>query len=200
MSSCKSCFERLPNFYTPKVYTLELYPNAKESTFQGLVTISMTLSECTKQFILNAKKLEVVNAKIKTSDFELAASEKAIEYDDEQEKLTINFDATISKGEIDLTLKYKGIMADDMHGFYRSTTKNDDGKESIILATQFESTFARRAFPCFDEPAKKAIFRISIVAPDHLAVLSCMWSGVELVLPKDSIFTKLCYHDSNNYK
>nr|CDS27790.1 puromycin sensitive aminopeptidase [Hymenolepis microstoma] len=174
MSSCKSGFERLPKFYIPKVYTLELFPNAKESTFQGLVTISLSLSECTKQIILNAKKLEVISAKVKTPHFELAASEKAIVYDDVQEKLTITFDATISKGEIDLTLKYKGILADDMHGFYRSTTKNEDGKESIILSTQFESTFARRAFPCFDEPAKKAIFRISIVVPDHLTVLSCM--------------------------
>ncbi|KAM7534077.1 hypothetical protein Aperf_G00000104900 [Anoplocephala perfoliata] len=78
------------------------------------------------------------------------------------------------EGEVDLALHYKGILADDMLGFYRSICRNEDGKEGIILSTHFESTFARRAFPCFDEPDKKAVFRISIVAPDHLTVLSCM--------------------------
>ncbi|KAM3187783.1 hypothetical protein ACTXT7_001626 [Hymenolepis weldensis] len=160
--------------YVPKVYTLELYPNAEESKFQGLVTINMTLLESTNQIVLNAKKIEVISAKVKSSNSEIAAPKNSIVCNDELEKLTLTFDTTIESGEIDLVLYFKGILADDMHGFYRSVGKNEDGKESIILSTQFESTYARRAFPCFDEPAMKAIFRISIVAPDHLTVLSCM--------------------------
>lgn len=72
MSSAKSDFERLPKIYVPKVYTLELYPNAEESKFQGLVTISMALLESTNQIILNAKAIEVISAKVKNSDSEIA--------------------------------------------------------------------------------------------------------------------------------
>ena len=51
-----------------------------------------------------------------------------------------------------LHLVFTGILNDKLHGFYRSTFTDDDGVEHIIATTQMESTDARRAFPCWDEP------------------------------------------------
>lgn len=61
-----------------------------------------------------------------------------------------------------------------MAGFYRSTYRNADGSEGVLATTQMEPTDARRAFPCFDEPALKAEFTITLVADKHLTCLSNM--------------------------
>ena len=57
-------------------------------------------------------------------------------------------------------------------GFYRSTYTDADGIEQAIATTQLAATDARRAFPCFDEPALKATFEITLVVPEGLAAYS----------------------------
>ena len=65
-----------------------------------------------------------------------------------------------------------GILNDQLHGFYRSVFVDADGVERIIATTQFESTDARRAFPCWDEPDFKATFALTLVVPGDLTALS----------------------------
>ncbi|MCL4131802.1 UNVERIFIED_CONTAM: hypothetical protein GTU68_054331 [Idotea baltica] len=60
-----------------------------------------------------------------------------------------------------------------MVGFYRSSYFEDD-VEIFLGTTQFEATDARRAFPCFDEPALKATFDITIAREDGMGVISNM--------------------------
>jgi aminopeptidase 2 len=77
-----------------------------------------------------------------------------------------------SKAQLKMT--FSGILNDKMAGFYRSTYKNADGSEAILATTQMEATDARRAFPCFDEPALKAKFTVTLIADKHLTCLSNM--------------------------
>ncbi len=58
-----------------------------------------------------------------------------------------------------------------MRGFYRSRYMHE-GKEKHMATTQFEATDARRAFPCFDEPAQKAIFDVTLMVPKDLTAIS----------------------------
>jgi aminopeptidase 2 len=69
---------------------------------------------------------------------------------------------------------FTGQLNDKMAGFYRSTYANKDGSQGILATTQMEATDARRAFPCFDEPALKAEFTVTLIADKKLTCLSNM--------------------------
>ena len=73
-----------------------------------------------------------------------------------------------------LALVFKGCLNDKMAGFYRSKYTSQDGEERYMAVTQFEATDARRAFPCWDEPARKATFSVEMVVPDGRKALSNM--------------------------
>ena len=69
-------------------------------------------------------------------------------------------------------IAFTGILNDQLHGFYRSTFTDADGVTHTIATTQFENTDARRAFPCWDEPAFKATYQVNLTVPSHLAAYS----------------------------
>lgn len=61
-----------------------------------------------------------------------------------------------------------------MAGFYRSNYKGMNGESKVMGSTQFEALDARRAFPCWDEPAVKAVFAVTLVVPAELTAISNM--------------------------
>ncbi|MGH1503941.1 MAG: M1 family metallopeptidase, partial [Acidimicrobiales bacterium] len=68
-------------------------------------------------------------------------------------------------GETVVELAFEGGFNDQLVGFYLSRFTDADGNPAKLATTQFEATHARKAFPCWDEPAAKATFDITIVAP-----------------------------------
>lgn len=88
---------------------------------------------------------------------------------------TIKFSNSISAGSpAQLKLKFTGSLNDNMAGFYRSSYKMPNGETKYLASTQMEPTDARRAFPCFDEPALKAKFTVTLVADKGMTCLSNM--------------------------
>uniref|UniRef100_A0A671Y3W1 Aminopeptidase n=1 Tax=Sparus aurata TaxID=8175 RepID=A0A671Y3W1_SPAAU len=70
-----------------------------------------------------------------------------------------------------LHTEFLGELADDLEGFYRSEY-TDDGMKRVVATSQMQATYARKAFPCFDEPAMKAVFNITIIHNSATVALS----------------------------
>ena len=71
----------------------------------------------------------------------------------------------IIPGDHEIIIKYAAPVTADMEGVYLSTYDANGRKEKIV-ATQFESHYARQCFPCVDEPAAKATFSLKISSED----------------------------------
>ncbi len=95
----------------------------------------------------------------------------SIKYNQKSETVIFKFNQQIPKGKFELEIKFKGILNDLMRGFYRSKYFHE-GKEKYMATTQFEATDARRAFPCVDEPAAKAVFDVTLMIPNHTTAIS----------------------------
>lgn len=93
-------------------------------------------------------------------------------YDETTEKWTINLTSPLPRDQLAvLEVNYIGHMLDDMNGFYRSYYK-ENGQEVWLGSTQFQQTESRRAFPSFDEPGFKSVFKLMIDHPNDMNVIS----------------------------
>lgn len=118
----------------------------------------------------------------------MVTSSPEVTYDQDAQTTTVKFKETIpagSKAQIKQT--FTGQLNDNMAGFYRSSYKDKNGQKKYIATTQMEPTDARRAFPCFDEPALKAKFTVTLVADKGKTCLSNM--DVDQVFEVDSKIT-----------
>jgi len=74
-------------------------------------------------------------------------------------------------GNYEVSLEFKGAITRPMNGIYPCFFKNN-GKNKVLIATQFESHYARQAFPCIDEPEAKATFQLSLTTSVGETVIS----------------------------
>ena len=178
-SSPSSSSSRLPDGVRPQHYVVTLEPDLTAFTFAGSEQVEVTIAEPTSSITLNAAELTISSASVDTQGRESLTASK-IEYDDAKERLTLHFPGTLPAGTATLHLDFTGILNDQLRGFYRSSYASADGSERYLATTQFEATDARRALPCWDEPAIKASFEVTLVVPAELEAISNMpIAGVE---------------------
>ncbi|MEM7092466.1 MAG: M1 family metallopeptidase [Actinomycetota bacterium] len=162
---------RLPTDVLPTRYDLTLRPDIDDASFGGHVTIDATAASETTEIVLNAIELEIGTVTVVQKGW---AQAPAVSLDEETERLTLSLTDPLEPGDLMIDVSFDGILNDKLRGFYRSTFADDDGTEHTIATTQFESTNARRCFPCWDEPAHKAVFEVSLEVPDHMLAVSAM--------------------------
>lgn len=163
-----------PVHYNVKIFNLDL----KKLTFSGSVEIEYSVQKTVDAIYLNARDLEIQSAKVATfsTKTESTIGVKSIDYDKATEVVTLPLELSIDESctKVIVTVNYTALIQTNMAGFYRSKYKDENGKDAIMLSTQFEATDARRAFPCADEPELKATFDVSVEIPEDWTALSNM--------------------------
>ncbi len=161
----------LPNEVRPLNYDLKLAPDLESFTFEGSQTISVEVKRPTKRIELNCVEIEIHSAEV--SDNDTGGWQTAdVSYDEDRETATLSLQDDLNAGMAEIRMRFSGELNDKLRGFYRSSYTDTEGSQRWMATTQFEATDARRAFPCWDEPAAKATFDVTLTVPQTLVVVS----------------------------
>src|SRR5579875_2799966 len=178
LAADKALEHRLPANVTPERYDLRLTPDLQGFTFDGEETIAVRVHQATAEVVLNALELEIDSATAERGGESFSAR---IEMEPARERARFIFPHPLAPGEWKLAIRFRGVLNDKLHGFYRSQYADSAGKTHVLATTQFEATDARRALPCWDEPALKAVFGVTLVVDEKLTALSN--AGVKATRP-----------------
>ncbi len=151
-------------------YDLIFEPLFSNFTFNGKEIISFTASTPIKTLKLNSAELKIKKCYIIKNGKTIHTK---YNIDEKKEELSITPEKKIN-GKVKLCIEFTGTLNDRLLGFYRSQYKDKAGKRKYLATTQFEAADARRAFPCWDEPAVKATFDVSLIVDKTLSAISNM--------------------------
>ncbi|XP_070509761.1 aminopeptidase N-like [Chironomus tepperi] len=160
---------RLPKNVVPVHYDLSLTTNVHNSGDRatiGFVKILVKIVDETNQIVLNSKSLTITYMRLTSKDGAIVY-DADFSHDTSKDFLIItltNTDLFLPAGnEYIIELAFSGILRTDMEGFYRSSYYvKGETLPRYLAATQFQEISAQTAFPCFDEPALKASFKLAL--------------------------------------
>ncbi len=166
---------RLYEQFQPENYELSLHPDRGAMTFSGTVTVrGKKIGRPAQRLTFHQKGLSITSAKIVKHDKkkgDISVKVARINNQDSLDEVRLHAEDMVYPGDYTVEMEFSGKIAGGMNGIYPCPFKHD-GKEKMLLATQFESHYARKAFPCIDEPEAKATFDLTLTTPRGETVLS----------------------------
>jgi aminopeptidase N len=162
---------KLPKDVVPTEYAIRINPKLENFTFAGSETIKLNVRSSVHQLVLNGLELKIEAAAVDGKELPLPA----IKTDNEKELVTLTLPSELAAGDHALTLRFTGKINQQGQGlFYMRYQEEGSGARKVMLGTQFEATDARRFFPCWDEPAFRARFQLTVVVPENWLAVSNM--------------------------
>ncbi|KAM8895416.1 aminopeptidase N-like isoform 1-T3 [Spinachia spinachia] len=181
---------RLPDSLVPVIYNVSLWPRLKPDAndlyvFTGRSSVVIRCVKETDLIIIHSNKLNLtsLHGHHATLTGLGGASAPAVHRSwlvVKTEYLVIQLRSRLAVGaSYVLYTEFTGELADDLEGFYRSEY-TEDGVRKVIATSQMQATYARKTFPCFDEPSLKAVFSVTIIHdPNTIALSNGMEIGTE---------------------
>nr|XP_019935919.1 PREDICTED: aminopeptidase Ey-like isoform X1 [Paralichthys olivaceus] len=173
---------RLPKSLTPLSYNVTLRPRLEPNGY-GLYIFtghSRVVFECviaTNFILIHSKKLNLTtfegfHVKLSGLNGGTAPHLKKTWLEVPTQYLVVQLNSFLQVGsKYELYTEFVGELSDELGGFYRSEY-TEDGVKKVVATTQMQATDARKAFPCFDEPAMKAVFHMTLIHPQGTVALS----------------------------
>ena len=162
---------------------MELIPDLETSfTTAGSVNIHIKTSKGIEQnkptnITLHSKEMKILEETVTVTspDSNVVINVTAHEYDLDRSFYVIHL-AQILEPDTDyiISIEFVAVLNDDLSGFYRTKYTKPDGTISWLALSQFERIDARKSFPCFDEPDKKAIFNVKLGRTENMTAVSNM--------------------------
>ncbi|XP_062277573.1 aminopeptidase Ey-like [Scomber scombrus] len=187
---------RLPTALLPDSYNITLWPrlspdpNTGLYIFTGKSTVEFECITETDLILIHSNKLNYKlqenahGAMLIASGGGSAPRIRSSWLQPKTQYLVIRLNGKLSQGQkYQLYTEFTGELADDLAGFYRSEYQ-EDGVRKIVATSQMHPTHARKTFPCFDEPAMKAVFHITLIHPPGTVALS---NGMEIDIVNTTI-------------
>ncbi|CAJ1366412.1 unnamed protein product [Effrenium voratum] len=151
--------------------------NREKFVFDGVVKITCDVKVATDSISVHAHELVISHVSF-TSDSGAVSKADSITLQLKKKIAVLGFEEVLPTGKGVLEIKFRGTLNDQqlawMAGFYRSQYTDANGAKKFLATTQFEAIDARRCFPCWDEPARKATFTVTLVYAGKLQAISNM--------------------------
>ncbi|KAK9817285.1 hypothetical protein WJX72_012218 [[Myrmecia] bisecta] len=165
--SCEWTQYRLPGSAVPDAYRLRLQVDLEEPfDVQGTIEMDVRVMERTPCVVLHALNMEITQVHLQQHN--LAGRWRMNETSGQ---LILQFDKELPRPTATIAIHFKYTLSQGLDGFYRSQYTDAAKQQHWLATTQFEETSARKAFPCFDEPAMKAKFHTTLVTPKGMVAL-----------------------------
>ncbi|XP_063881368.1 glutamyl aminopeptidase-like isoform X4 [Scylla paramamosain] len=159
---------RLPETVIPEHYELYMHPDLSAKTFSGRVTISLTSQEPRDHFLVHSQWLTITNTSLISKKGNQSQDVHIIEaFSYEPHQFWVVRMDQVEAGSFELTLHFSGSLINGILGYYYSDYTDGNGKSRGLATTKFQPTYARRAFPCFDEPGFKSTYSLTLVRPSQ---------------------------------
>ncbi|XP_066990177.1 glutamyl aminopeptidase-like [Macrobrachium rosenbergii] len=159
---------RLPSSVRPSHYDLYLHPDLGSKTFAGSLTITLDSLESRDYFLLHTKWLRIYDTKISRVESGRSQEVEIIEeFEYEPNEFWVVKVPLQEAGVFQISMKFSGSLTKAILGFYHSEYTDVSGVKRGLATTKFEPTYARRAFPCFDEPSFKSTYSVTVVRPSE---------------------------------
>lgn len=160
--------QSLPDYVIPTEYVVNIYINPDSDVFDGTSSIYFTTSKNLTELQLHANA-EKITIPLIFLDTQQTCAVKSV--DNTTEIITIMCTDTITADEQHLiSIHYQGTYSEPGAGIFKSPYL-ESGIEQVAIGTQMEPAFARRVFPCFDEPSFKATFDLTVFHPPSYSAI-----------------------------
>ncbi|HTV49961.1 MAG TPA: M1 family aminopeptidase [Steroidobacteraceae bacterium] len=159
---------RLPKSVVPERYEVTVIPDIKAMGIEGHETVVLNVRKSTDRIVLNSLNETLTGVRLD------GAPAAAVKSDDEQQLTTISLAHAAAPGTHRLIFDYRGKIESRPQGLFLQPYSYPGVAPGQMLVTQMEATDARRMFPCWDEPAFRAVFDLTFKVPSAWATVSNM--------------------------